>query len=371
MYDLTFVLPGDSFVASRQSAHFKRGKAYKVKDVTIHNGYVVIAMADEHGQTVPYAEFDWDLDGKTVEKLDERRFKARLQFFFKNKVERIAWQKNIYDLSECFDISFAYFSNHPDAIAGISRFELVQPGISKNGETSSSPRYYYFGEKILIKNEQEYYDYFYKLIQEKNASIDSALYHLSLPGGGLKENAAIDAASYVRYSNLQRYDDLNPSAYWYNDIDLTTTRDHLDDSFEDFVKFLFRFIMTKEKGYEFENINEHERTIIQDVIDLFVMLPSSYGPTAISKLLCAKSKLDHAKYDPYREKYKKVFKQIEIFELVSSLESYLYKQGVFHTKESYSSSTEWRGRFEYIGSKYVNKEKLEELKSELIKILNV
>jgi hypothetical protein len=65
---LAFIIPGDTFVASMQSFHFKRGFTYKVENIYLNqSGQVAIEMKDEYGELVPYQVFNWDMTATTSE----------------------------------------------------------------------------------------------------------------------------------------------------------------------------------------------------------------------------------------------------------------------------------------------------------------
>ena len=77
--------------------------------------------------------------------------------------------------------------------------------------------------------------------------------------------------------------------------------------------------------------------------------------------MLGKGKVKNATSEPFWEKFVPLgLKMPQVFEFVDHISNYLYHTKAFQTKEYYSSGTEWRGQFEFIGSKYIDKIKIEE-----------
>ena len=94
------------------------------------------------------------------------------------------------------------------------------------------------------------------------------------------------------------------------------------------------------------------------------MLPKSYGPTSVSKLLLGKEKKQNSTVSHLSGTCTNL-KQPQIYALADIVESFMYVNKIFVTKEDYSSGDEWRGAFEFIGSKMINQAELTKVKNEL------
>lgn len=363
MQNTTYLLPGDTLTADKQSYHFTKEKTYTISKSFIHNGEVLHFIKDDYGIDVPMHKFGFQTTGKTHKLVEQRRIKARLDFFWKNRIEHFVDSQNIFDRTKTFILSFAHFLNNPDAIASIDIHSIIAPGTAgPDGTIIDRPRYWPVRDAYTyFYKESDFYEYFEKYFNvslTKSSDFDAMKRRLSLPGAYIDAMDAIDKSSYIRFCNLP---------YFTVDAIITHQKYLLEPlfrktklSWSEYLMEISKFVFRK------PNIElDIEKQVLIDILDLFVILPGSYGSTAITKILNGTGKIKNKKVEEYKGKYKGIYSYAQLFELADGINNYMHSNDIFNTKEDYCSGDEWRGQFEYIGNASVDVKKVIEFKETL------
>jgi len=347
-------MPGDSLKASQQSLYFHRDQMYKISKIFIHNKIPLIIVLDKYGKEVPLHLFKFD--NNLYETLQKRKLAARLQFFWKNNIELITWSPgHTYDFNriDFYKISRAHFLDNPDAIASITKYKL-----DINNPNGSGYKYHYDDSvNYYIKKEQDFYDFWAKFQKDNNLDTNAMLYRLHLPHTQIHTQDEIDKIFFIKEQCYESFD-LN-KIDTYDNYDLNTVYNHSNDSWNNYQKFLSLYIFDKTE------LSINEKEIINDILTLIYELPSSHSSTSIAKILNGNTKYNNVKTNQFIGKYKGKLKYQQLFELADAILIYLQHKKILTEKESYSSSDEWRGQFEYIGNKIKDKKGIQELQNKI------
>jgi len=361
----TYLLPGDTIKAKTQSYYFTKDKTYVISKSFMKNGNIIHFVTDDYGKDNLLHLFNFEITAKTDKAINARRLKARLDFLWKNRIERFVDSKNIFDRTKTFKLSFSYFVNDPSAIAAIMIENIVPPGAKgPEGLVSDRPRYFDVSNGYTyFYKEKDFYDYMKSYFKNTDTP-DDIFYRLSLPCSHIDAMNAIDEDSYIRFAGLPYFESLKQVNSYSEELRTGTLYQHTNDSWYQYLNEIALFIFRKQKIE-----TEVEKNILIDILDLFVILPSSYGATAISKILNGTGSIKNKNIDSYKGKYRGIYSSTQIFELADAISIYMHKNNVFNTKESYSSGDEWRGQFEFIGNASIDVKKVIEHKEIITKII--
>lgn len=339
-----YLLPGDILKSKQENFNFHRDMTYEVSKCFQLNGNIIIYVKNKWGKDARYIPENFEYTVKTATACEKRRKECTLINFWLHSDDSyelwLGWDNSVEpSIKKFIDYKLenhCHFVMNPDAIARI---------IKKPYNSSE--------EHIFIFNEKEYFDYFYKEISD-----DDWDYSFRMKGISKDTQDSIDQLIFISRENFPIFDKslINESEY----KDSTWFRLPKYKDFFFFLEDLNKLI--------FDDAPIHrglcqQKDCIYDTISLFRDLPSSHSGTSISKILYGNSKNNTVVTKPYLGKYKSLLKQPQLYELASHIEHYLFNEGIFKTKEEYASDKngEWRGAFEFIGSKYIDKEKLEEI----------
>ncbi len=340
------VKPGDEFVSLSQNFYFHKGAKYKVSKCFDDHGKIVIFMTDKFGFDVPHAAGEFDMTAKTSVAVHDRMLRSRLNLYWESlndhvlKLKGGPWSDPEY--IRHYELSKAHFLDKPDAIAAVRRWKRVtQPdGTVKHYEDKEAFSYF--------MSINDFYAYFEDLLKDNN----DWQFNFGMPGVNSTSHTLLDFMTFMKHMNYPRYDRslINPPA---EEIKLYKRYNVGHQLYDSFLRDMSEVIFDKKTIDQ-----DWERNIIIDMLQLFNEMPKSFGSTAITKILLGKSKLNNAKAVPYMGRYAGKIKYDQAFELCHALSQYMFDSDVFITKEEYSSGTEWRGDFEFIGSKMVDVVKL-------------
>lgn len=341
-----FIQVGDTFKAERETYHFHRGMTYSVSHVFNDNGTFRIFITDKFGNDIEYKSYYFKITPKTDKASEKRQYRSRLDFFWDNNESPFVFNKswlNKLEDTEFFDLeNKAHFCGKgmEGVKATISRYtkEIVGSGWKVHPITDS---------KKLIYTKQDYYDYFESLDMEKvklngfydsvQANIDHLYFMLTVP----KFDEAL----------LKQPDKLIMTEINYH---IHSTKMSIDEFLG-----LVASVIFDEDYLTYDN-----RNIVYNVIEAFELLPKSYGPTSVAKLIMGNEKKKNQHVEHLSGTCKKL-KQPQAFTLADMVESFMYKNGIFVRTDDYSSSDDWRGAYEYIGSKMIDIHELNKIKQQL------
>ena len=305
-------------------------------------------IKDKNGFDIPFNDYNFEATAATLKASEEREFRTRLLFFYDNAEVFQHSKRSLYDFenSVFFSISKAYFISDTKAKAQIKKYTLDISGKDgwKYSYDESASSYIYEFEDV-VKYFKEYFN------NEKEA-FSGWQHNFHLPHNSFKIQENIDYQYYINtelFPILTSEEQLNLP----EEINLADARDFCDNGFTYFLDYCAQRTFDKDKLTE-----QHEKDIVHDILILFRELPSSHSGTSISKILRGKSKVKIQKIEYLFGKYSTI-KHEQLFELADAIATYLFCNSIFKTKEDYSSGEEWRGVFEFIGSKYINKDELD------------
>jgi len=342
-----FIQVGDTFKAEQETFHFHRGMTYTVSHVFNDNGNFRFFITDKHGLDIEYREYYFAPTAKTATASHERQKKARLDFFWDNCQTSFVLNKSYhynFETTEFFD-----FENR--AVFGGQGMEGVKARISRYKKQMVDERWRHHkveGTEANFYNKEDFYKYFKNIDVVDDLRING-LY--SDPQSAIDMNYFMLSVPHFDETLLTR-----PQTLEMTEINQYVHRTPMElDGFIDLVADVI---------FDEEVLSDENKLIVSNVMEAFELLPKSYGPTAASKLLMGKEKKEN-KTVKHLSGTCTTLKQPQIFTLCDMVESYLYVNGIFVTKDEYSNGVEWRGDYEFIGSKMVNFEKLTILKSML------
>lgn len=341
-----FYLPGDLVESEIENMHFHKGLKYEISHVFAVSNGCNYMVKDKYGFDVPYSVGRFKSTPKLEKITEERQLKSRLKFFWDNTELMVVSTTNRYDFKniDFYELSTnAHYGNAPTAIGLLKKYKLDPTG-------SDGWKYNYDQSvNIFIYKIEEFYDYFINLFKTSTLIRDWQ-YSFHLPHLAFNAQGNLDCMQFLIDNKFPVFD--RSLVNLPEEIDTRSMYDSGKIKFKDFLDYLASLTFDK-KTFSL-NI---EKELVSDVLTLFRDLPGSHGSTSVSKILTGKSKMftDRKEFG----KYKDFIKFDQLFEFVSSIDLYMSANNVFTTKESYSSAAEWRGTFEFIGSKLVDTKKLE------------
>lgn len=341
-----FILPNDTFKSEYETFNLHRGETYKVSHVFNDKGKFRVFIKDKNGKDIEYKESLFSHTAKTVSASEERQKRARLDFFWGNSdasfVINPSYHYN-FETTEFFDLTNnAHFcgEGYENVIARIYRRK--QQMVDERWRHTEVE-----GSKAVFKTKQEYYDYF------KNIDVEK----FTINGMHYGPQSAMDHLYFM--VNIPHYDEtlLNlPEDLTNISVDRYVHSNKL--TLDEFLKVASNVI------FDEDNLSDENKQIIYNVVEAYELLPKSHGPTSVSKLLLGKEKKTIASVEHLSGTCTKL-KQPQAFTLCDIVESFMYVNDIFMTKETYSSGEEWRGDFEFIGSKMINIDELTKIKNKL------
>ncbi len=335
-----FIEPGDKLTSEDETIHFHKNVKYEVSNVYSVPGKVgiIVYVFNKFGEEIPLecqlAKFQLYPDRVN----DKRKWLARLDFFWNAGVEMAINRAHNFEVEgEYYEVSRAHFLNNPDAKAAVHK--------TKRYFFDGSPRYQSISS-AYFKSKLEYYDYMTKELGK--TEID---YNFKVAGSSDIQKE-IDFLQWYGAKNFPPVD----AEKFTNDLEKNKWI-HASEVFNDFDLFLQHIIV---RSFDKAPIGAFEKQLIVDIVTLFSVMPPSYGSTAITKIFRGQGKTDTTPMQPYKGKYKDLWKYDQLFGLVDYVESFCYINKIFIKKEDYSTGTIWRDQFEFIGNKAIDKTKLAE-----------
>jgi hypothetical protein len=343
-----FPAVGDTWKSTVETMHFHRDMNYKISKIFQSSEGLIIFMKDKYGWDIPKKLGSFEATTKTQSDMFKRMKKSRVNFMIESGAELLLcnghhydWEKNCF-----FNLGLGvHYCSYPDAIGCIEEYKIEFPAEGNRKHFSQS--------KQMIYKKEEFYNYF-----DNRLSDNDWEWRFHLPGVNSDVQYNIDLKQYIKDSQFPLYikevvelDELDLPHEFQN-----RTRNWTDKSFQDFENEMCLMIFDSGTGNSIDDTG-----VIQDVMIAYRDLPSSHSATSVSKLLLGKSKVSNKNVAHLEGKYAGLIKQPQMFELASEVEKFLYHKKIFATKEEYSSGEEWRGAFEFIGSKHINTEELEKI----------
>ncbi len=342
-----FLQPNDTFKCKNEMLNFHKGMTYSVSKVFNDNGKIRIFLSDKYGQDVEFKEYYFELTAKTVSASEARQQQSKLDYYWDNHDAPFVLNHSFhYDLekTEFFDFeNKATFcgKGYEDIIGRISRYtkSMTDEGRWRHTEIE--------GSKALFKTKQDFYDYFKNINLEKFAIIGMSHY-----------STQTDLDHMYFMLRLPQYNEklVDLSKYQLIGVDDFYRRNKFD--LNEFLELSARVI------FDEDELSDANKKVIYNIIEAYELLPKSYGPTSVSKLLLGKEKKPNSTVNHLSGSCTNL-KQPQLYALADIIESFMYVNNIFISKEDYSSGTEWRGDFEFIGSKMINQDELTKIKNEL------
>jgi hypothetical protein len=305
-------------------------------------------MTDKYGWDVPKKLGSFEATGKTMTDMFKRMKTSRLNFMIESGAELLLCKGHHYDWEKnsFFNLGLnVHYLSYPGAIGCIEEYKIEFP---KEGN-----RKHFTQSREMIYKKEEIYKYFDERLTE-----DEWDWKFHLPGINTDVQYNIDFKQYVKDSQfplfvktVNEFDELDlPHEF------LQRTTNWAKKSFEQFESEMCRMIFDSDAENSIDDTG-----VIKDIMIAYRDLPSSHSATSVSKLLLGKSKVKNKNVADLEGKYAGLLKQTQMFELASAVEAFLYHKKIFATKEEYSSGEEWRGAFEFIGSKHINTKELDKI----------
>lgn len=341
-----FIQVGDTFKAEQETFHFHRGMTYTVSHVFNDNGKFRFFITDKYGNDVEYREYHFSPTAKTVTASEQRQMRSRLDFFWDNNeapfVINKSWHYN-FEETEFFDFeNRAHFCGEG--------MEGVKARISRYKKQKAETGWRHFpieGSKKLIYNKQDYYDYFKGLDMGKvminafysdvQASVDHLQFMLSVPHF---DESLLKIPAFLDMTDINHFIQLNK-------LDI-----------HGFLKVVGEVI------FDEYTLSADNKKIVYNVIEAYELLPNSFGPTGAAKLIMGKEKKKNKNVE-HLSGTCTTLKQPQAFTLCDIVETFMYMNKIFVRTDDYSNGTEWRGDYEFIGSKMINQDDLIKIKNEL------
>lgn len=341
-----FTLPGDTFKSTREDMHFHRDMTYTVSKVAQTLNGIVIYLTDKYGYDALMDPNYFEATGKTGKAMFERQKRAKIQFMIDSGSEFLLTKGHYYDWEKNSFYSLGHrthYTSDPKAIGCIRKYKVE----FREGENRRT----YYDESVnkYIYSYEEFYQFF-----DKHLTEDEWDWKFHLPGITRDQQTSIDHMKFVEMNQIPIF---NTVKLEQNSLEFEKrTRNWRDKSYYEFEAEMIQMIF--DGGTT--NYIKHDG-VIKDIMILYRELPSSHSGTSVSKILTGKSKINNSKVNHLVGKYATLLKQPQMYELASEVESFLFHKRIFMTKEEYCSGTEFRGAFEYIGSKYINDTELNKL----------
>ena len=336
--------PGDVYTATKQTLQFHRDEKYAIHRVFNQDGHLLPTILDKNGVEVIFKDYLFNSSAKTHKSIHDRHLMSMLEFWWNSCGTVIHWG-GWDEESEFFELSKAHFCSRPSAVVGIESSIKIQER-SGNGGYKLVRRdndYTYFDTK------DQFIDFFFK---KWRVDYEGENYRLHIEGLSTKCQHELNKSVYIAVIGLFPYvegaiPEITDHGFYH---------DQIRYKWSDYLAHIHELIFDSKLSNE--EFNNRVRTIIA----LYEAAPGSYAATAVGKILLGKGKLKNSNLSSYWEAFKDYgMTQIQVFEFADAISEYLWFHKIFIEKESYSSSTEWRGNFEFIGSKYIDREKLKNL----------
>lgn len=341
-----FILPEDTFKSVYETFNFHKDMTYKVSHVFNDNGKFRFFITDKYGKDIEYQEHLFEYTPKTVKASEERQKRARLDFFWVNNetsfVINPSYHYN-FETTEFFalDNKCVFLGDGYENVIG--RIYRRKQQLTEQGWRHTEVE----GSRALFKTKQDFYDYF------KNIDVDK----FTINGVYYKVQSSIDHLHFML--NVPKYDESLLNLPDDSKVIVVDRYVHSNElSLEAFLKVAANVI------FDEEELSDGNKQTIHNIVEAYELLPKSYGPTSVSKLILGKEKKTIASVNHISGTCTNL-KQPQAFALCDIVESYMYVNKIFVTKETYSSGEEWRGNFEFIGSKMINIEELTKIKNKL------
>lgn len=339
-----FIAVGDTYKSEYQTLSTHRGVNYIVSHVFKDNGKMRVFIKDKDNKDIEVtSDYRYSVTSKTVGLSDTRQIRARLDYFWDNPeasfVFNPSWHYN-FETTEFFELSNrAYFcgDNSKDVIARISRY--------KKRKNIDGGWQYYDRSEINLKSKQEYYDYF-KTIDMENFKIN-----------GLHDKPQFGIDMLYFMNNIPYYDE-SLLDLGLPHVDVTRYIHSNDMSFEEYLKLIAESI------FDEDELSDMNKQTVYNIVEAFELLPKSFGPTSVSKLLLGKEKKQNKTVEHLSGTCTNL-KQIRLFALCDMIDSYLYHTKIFITKDEYGNGDEWRDAYEFIGSKMIDLDGIKKIKNKL------
>lgn len=333
-----FVLPGDTFKSKEECLYFHRDITYKVSNVYQSKYGIVIFMYDKHGNERPYNSGCFESTTKTHRLMSKRQIETKLNFIWNltgHTDDIIYHLRTGYNDYRYFKINnSSFFGSKPDAIVKIDE-------VNENGNILKT---------TYFNTVKEFYVFFNDLHDPK----DSNFNYIKPIHVNVDYQLVIDNIKFITDNEFEVFklpEEKNIGYSWQQ------LNNFNDMKFIEFYEFIFSLIFDND-------YNTRNKEVFKDILYLFRDLPKQHGSTSISKILTGKSKIKNKNIDEYFNKYPEM-KQVRLYELASKMESYLFSNNVMTNKEIVSDEN--LGQFSFIGSKYVNTEKLNDIISKINK----
>ena len=332
-----FINIGDTFRAEQETFSTHRGINYLVSHVFNDNGHFRVFIADKNGKDIEIlGEYFFSPTAKTVSMSAERQMKAKLDFLWNNSNTKLVINHPYYREEEKQYISFnkshmysyEYSGPTADIYKSIKGVGLVE------------------GSRANIRTIEELYKYF-KGIDVERLTIDGVFY---------TNQADIDHIQYML--TIPKFDEtvLNRPSIEFISVDNYVHREK--PNLDSFLKICSEVI------FDEPDLSAENKQIVYNVIEAYELLPKSFGPTGCAKLLMGKEKKQNKTVEHLSGTCTKL-KQPQMFELCNIIESFMYVSKIFVRTDDYSNGDEWRGAYEFIGSKAINTAELTKIKNEL------
>lgn len=326
---------GDTFKSEIETLTTHKGMNYPVSHVFNDNGKFRVFLSDKNGK-------DFELDGdyyftataKTVKLSNERQMKAKLEFLWNNPASKFVINRGYKaELKEYISFSKGY----------VSSYGYTGPYAKVSRSTTSA---LIEGSQAELRSLEDVFKYF-KGIEAEDMTIDGMFY---------TNQADIDHIQYML--SIPTYDE---SVLDLLDIELTEINQYIHRTKPELDVFLK---LCAEVIFDEPELSADNKKIIYNAIEAFELSPKSFGPTAVSKLLMGKEKKE-SKTVAHLSGTCTTLKQPQAFEICNMVDSFMYMSKIFVKTDDYASADEWRGAYEFIGSKAINTAELQELKNKL------
>lgn len=347
---IELIAPGDVYVADYETLQFHREMSYTIRNVYHINGKLIATIIDKWGNEVFFIRHKFKITAKTHAAQMLRHLKAMLESWWNMNGTLMDWRGWNKDKPSVF-----YKVNTSTYISG----KYPNGNTSANVVTDYKFRddiktpWYHIGNSTRKEYEtkKECIDFFFDLYKK---TYQDNYYSLRL------EDLTVD---HQDHQNLQTYILMNgintmPEAEQQRllAIKMDDGGRHTEQcnyEFDKFMSFLNELIF--DKKITDAEVKEHVKTIV----GLFMVIPGSWAATACANVLLGKGKVKNSSTEPFWEKFSTLgLKMPQVFAFVDHVDSFMWEQGIFKKKEDYSK--EHRGVIEYIGSKYIDKDKLQE-----------
>lgn len=332
-----FINIGDTFKSEQETFSTHRGMNYVVSHVFNDNGKFRVFVTDKYGKDIEVlTDFEFTPTAKTVSTSNERQKKSKLDYLWNNSRSDFVINDSNYRADDKQIINFNKYSTSSATYSG------PEADIYRTLKGSMVD-----GSRAIIRTPEDLYTYFKPFDMEKitingifytnQADIDHIQYMLSIPH---YDESLLNLSDTPRLVNLDRY--------------VHSEKPEL----EAFLKICAEVI------FDEPELSADNRQIIRNVIEAYELLPKSFGPTGCAKLMMGKEKKQNKTVEHLSGTCTKL-KQPQMFELCNVIESFMYISKIFVRTDDYSSGDEWRGAYEFIGSKAINTAGLLALKNKL------